>query len=400
MKRAKKNKSHLIVSNRSVEPFPGRNSCVGPKEVWKWGSDNLLPQALTLLSRTSAYHRRILNDKADYISGQGFSSDEDATRLRRLFAQANGQGETLRGVIQRIAYDRCLFGNAFLEIVTDSRASFLSLYHQDASRCRVARDGKSVVMHHDWQQFRVSESKTVPLYPLFAELPDGTCRSVYHFKEYEPMFEHYGVPKYVAGLGAAALLYRTDRWNLSRIENAFHLSGVMVLDGQVDSDQEAAQIARMAEEKFSGNPGQVMFLVKNGIEGDTTKFVPMTTSQDGDWKTLHDQAISDILAAHSWFRTLSGMDYTTGFSAERVKHEYHIALNTLIRVEQDELLEPLRTIIARVLRIDTSSMAFINRPPFEHKPGYMRVWEARRADGLDYDPADQAQQLFISQIGV
>jgi hypothetical protein len=28
----------------------------------------------------------------------------------------------------------------------------------------------------------------------------------------------------------------------------------------------------------------------------------------------------------------------------------------------------------------------------------MKVWEARKADGLEYDPEDEEQQLFLSQI--
>lgn len=44
--------------------------------------------------------------------------------------------------------------------------------------------------------------------------------------------------------------------------------------------------------------------------------------------------------AHSWFRSLSGLDYLSGFDSERILHEYEIALNTLILGEQQELLEP------------------------------------------------------------
>jgi hypothetical protein len=28
----------------------------------------------------------------------------------------------------------------------------------------------------------------------------------------------------------------------------------------------------------------------------------------------------------------------------------------------------------------------------------MKVWEARKADGLDYDESDERQQLFLSEI--
>ena len=44
--------------------------------------------------------------------------------------------------------------------------------------------------------------------------------------------------------------------------------------------------------------------------------------------------------AHSWFRSLSGLEYSAGFSAERILHEYEVALNTVILGEQAELTEP------------------------------------------------------------
>lgn len=368
------------------------------RDVWRWGSDNRLPEALATLARSSTIHRRIINDKADYISGSGLTVDPSCPRTAALVKAANGQGQSLRTIVQRLALDRCLLGNAFLEIVTDAEHGFLSLYHQDATQCRLARDGAHVVLHHDWRQYRASEAVVLPLYPRFEPQPDGTLRSVIHYKDYEPMFRHYGVPKYMAGLSASAIIWKTDRWNISRLDNAFQPSGVMVLDGDTDSEQEADEIVRMAEERFAGRPGQVMFLVKNGIDNDSTKFVPITTTSDGDWKSLHDQAVSDMIVAHSWFRTLSGLEYTTGFSAERVRYEYNIALNTLIRVEQQELIEPLRAVCADIFDEQTRSLTFVNQPPFEVKPEYMRVWEARKADGYDYDPDDPAQQLFLSQI--
>jgi hypothetical protein len=52
----------------------------------------------------------------------------------------------------------------------------------------------------------------------------------------------------------------------------------------------------------------------------------------------------------------------------------------------------------RLLGIDASSLEFVNRPPTRSKPIYMKVWEARKADGLDYDENDAEQQVFLSQI--
>ena len=371
---------------------------VESKEFWRWGIDNNLPEALALLSRRSTAHRRIINDKADYISGKGINYDATIPLLGEVVERVNGDGESLRQVLNKLAFDKSLFGNAFLEIITDESHSFLSLYHQDATRCRVAKDSQHIILHHDWAHFRTSEAKTLPIYPLYEKQSDGTLRSIVHYKDYEPMFSHYGVPQYIAGMNVSAIAYKTDRWNIARLDNSFQLSGVMMIDNAVDSESEASELARMAEQRFAGTPGQVMFIIRDESSDDNSRFIPIESQNDGDWKALHDQATSDIVVAHSWFRSLSGLDYSTGFSAERILHEYEVALNTVIIGEQSELLEPICTVISEILALDCSSLEIINRPPTRSKPIYMKVWEARKADGLDYDENDERQQLYLSEI--
>lgn len=387
------------IANRT-EPFLGSVAVAKSErvDIWNWGDDNMLPYALSLLARRSVAHRRIINDKADYIAGKGMVCSDKIPLLRHISESANGSGETLRSVISRLALDSAMFGNAFLEVVTDERRSFISLYHIDASKCRIAQDSAHVVVSSDWQNFKSSEAVTLSLFPNFEPSEDGTLRAVVHYKSYEPMFSHYGVAPYIAGIDAAAILYKTDRWNISRIDNSFQLSGVMMLDSVVDNEAAAERVVRLAEEKFAGNPGQVLFVLRDHNEGDNSRFIPIDTTADGDWQRLHTQAESDLVVAHSWFRSLSGLDYTTGFSADRILHEYEIALNTVIRPEQMRILEPIRHAIELVLGIDASSLDIINQAPTRSKPIYMRVWEARKADGLSYDENDPEQQLFLSQI--
>ncbi|MBR4844079.1 MAG: phage portal protein [Alistipes sp.] len=389
------------IANRA-EPLLGSVAVGGGRseecKVWSWGDDNMLPYALSLLARRSVTHRRIINDKADYIAGKGIICDGSSPLLSHIAECANGGGDSLRKVISQLALDGAMFGNAFLEIVTDERHSFLSLYHIDASKCRIAVDSAHVVISNDWQNFRASEAVTLALYPAFEPCDDGTLRAVIHYKSYEPMFSHYGVAPYIAGLDAAAIVYKTNRWNISRIDNSFQLSGVMMLDSVVDNEAAAERVVRLAEEKFAGNPGQVLFVLRDHNDGDNSRFIPIDTSSDGDWQRLHNQAESDLVVAHSWFRSLSGLDYSTGFSADRILHEYEVALNTVILPEQVRILEPIRHVIATVLGVDASSLDIINQPPTRSKPIYMKVWEARKADGLDYDESDPNQQLFLAQI--
>ena len=392
-------KSLVAVANRKQESlFAFSSRAVESEKFWRWGDDNLLPSALSLMSRRSTTHRRIINDKADYIAGKGFSYDEQVPLLAQIVERANGEGDSLRRIIYRLAFDKALMGNAFLEIATDEEHSFLSLYHQDASHCRLARDSQHVLLHHDWSSFKGEEAQSLPLYPRFEKQADGTLRSIVHYKEYEPMFSHYGVPKYIAGMGVSAIAYKTDCWNISRLDNSFQLSGIMMLDATMESEAEAERLVQTAEKRFAGTPGQVMFVVGGGDENNSSRFIPLESHNEGDWSALHDQATSDIVIAHSWFRSLSGLDYSAGFSAERILHEYEVALNTVILAEQEELLSPIKRILSEVAGVDGSSLEIVNRPPTRSKPIYMKVWEARKADGLEYDAEDERQQAYLSEI--
>lgn len=173
--RDKKSCRQLFVTQNRVDPFV----CMGAIQpssahYWQWGDDNQFPYALALLSRRSTTHRRIINDKADYISGKGFSYDSNIERLGDFVGTANAQGESLREVVNKLAFDKALFGNAFAEVVTDLNRSFLSVFHQDASKCRVAKDSKHVILHHNWAEFTPTDAKTLPLYPAFEQADDNT----------------------------------------------------------------------------------------------------------------------------------------------------------------------------------------------------------------------------------
>lgn len=392
-------KTSFYLTRNRIDPFVSMGATLGEdSRFWRWGDDNLFPYALSLLSRRSTTHRRIINDKARYISGKGIAFDPGNRKLALAVESVNGTGETMRQLLRKLAFDKALFGNTFLEIVTDEQRSFVSFFHQDATRCRIAKDRQHVILHHNWMEYTPAKARKLPIYPLFEKAKDGTMRSVIHYKDYEPMFENYGLPSYIAGMNVSAIAYKTDKWNISRLDNSFQLSGIMVLDADIDSDSEAERILRSAEERFAGKPGQVMFLVKGMNENESSKFIPIASNNEGDWKDLHTQATTDIIVAHSWFRSLSGLDYSTGFSSERILHEYEVALNTVILGEQEELLEPIRSVLQNIMQIDASSIQIINRPPAEPRPAYMKVWEARKADGLPYDENADDQQQFLSKL--
>ncbi len=396
-------KRHTIVLNtahNTGDDFIRTAKSGGDSGLWNWGTDNLFPVHLERLARQNASHRRVMHNKADYMSGNGFAYDERNKRLARIVQQPN-RSSSLRELCNRLAYDKVFLGNTFMEVVVNK--GVVMLFHQDATRCRISKPNDAgeewCVIDKDWTNRKTASEIALPLYPKFAEQPDGTSRSIVHCAEYEPTFMHYGVPEYIAGLISAKIGYKTADWNLDRLNNSFQLSGVMELVGGdgTSTDAELAEIGRRAEQKFAGKAGQVLFTVSN--EAGEAKFTPIQSNNEGDWTELHTISKNDVVVAHSWFLTLSGLDYSTGFSADRIINEYNVALTTIIEPAQQELLDPIRRVLGD-FGIDGTSLEFINKAPIAVKPQYMRVWEARKIDGLEYDENDPAQQVYLANITV
>lgn len=393
---AKKQKKGVKVANNipiAGDMFKPATSANNGK-VWVWGADNLFPQRLSLLARSNSIHRGIMKSKADYIAGRGFAYDDKNIALERIVKRANGE-QSLAEVMHRAIYDKIMTGNGFIEVVF--AYGQILFFHQDSTRCRVVKADSDthIVISKDWNNHLTEYDVTLPIFPAFEQQSDKTMRSIIHLKDYEPMYQHYGVPDYVAGLIDARIGYKTANWNEQRLDNSFQLSGVMSVAQDFDSEEEALAVKRQVEQKFAGKPGQVLFTISN--EAGSSQFTPIQSSNEGDWLSLHNVAKEDMVTAHSWYVSLSGLDYATGISSDRMLNEYSVALATVIKPEQEEWLEAIRAALSKV-GIDGSSLEFINKAPIIEKPIYMKVWEARKADGMDYDENDPAQQVYLANI--
>lgn len=393
---AKKQKKGVKVANNipiAGDMFKPATSANNGK-VWVWGADNLFPQRLSLLARSNSIHRGIMKSKADYIAGRGFAYDDKNIALERVVKRANGE-QSLAEVMHRAIYDKIMTGNGFIEVVF--AYGQILFFHQDSTRCRVVKADSDthIVISKDWSNHLTEYDVTLPIFPAFEKQSDKTMRSIIHLKDYEPMYQHYGVPDYVAGLIDARIGYKTANWNEQRLDNSFQLSGVMSVAQDFDSEEEALAVKRQVEQKFAGKPGQVLFTISN--EAGSSQFTPIQSSNEGDWLSLHNVAKEDMVIAHSWYVSLSGLDYATGISSDRMLNEYAVALATIIKPEQEEWLEAIRAALSKV-GIDGSSLEFINKAPIIEKPIYMKVWEARKADGMDYDENDPAQQVYLANI--
>ena len=375
------------------------------KDYIPFGEDNLLPQQISKLVRSVTIHRAIINSKRDYFLGSGLVSENKA--LVSLINQANNNHETLQDVLKKIFFDDLTFGNAYIELVTDRKRSYLFFYHIDSTTVRLAAGAKAVILHPSWADYSSDnddEAVVLPLFPDFKKMPDGQYHSVYHIKEYEPEFVNYGLPSWYSGLSSVIIAGLTDQWNQHRLENQFNAPGMLLIPG-VNTEEEAAALDAKFEE-YKGVDREhshdilIQYLqdVAPGLTRKAAQYIEFKRNEEGNWINLHNQAYNNLLSVHNWYKTLcSFFGERTGFDTHRILNEYEVALNTVIKSFQAKYLK-IFNLFFRLFGLPVDQLTFENQSPVYRINPVKYVWELRRDSGLPYDKEDPLQQLFYSQL--
>ena len=369
-----------------------------------FGSDNLFPNALALFARKSPNHRGVINSKVKYCLGDGiFPEDENNKELQTQLDSINQEGESLNHIQKKLYIDRFMTGNYYIELITDARRSFLWINHIDATKCRLSKDSKSIIISPDWSKDTGIGDKTRIIrakYPDFEADTKGEFavqRSIFHGFDYEPEFTFYGLPLYIAGKDSVQIDLRTNKWNLGRLKNSFRPGATLVVP--VKDEKEGLEVAKNIKKHHTGeeNQGKTNLIVKSRAQdnekADQTQYIPHTTDEGGSWIELHKQSTGDIIVAHSWYRALSGIADNTGFDTERILNEYNTALSSVITTEQASFLQIYDKLFREVIGQDLE-IVFRNSPPLQDD-NYKYVWELREEKGLKVDMEDPQQKIII-----
>ncbi len=395
---AKKKKAKYKAYHKQVPNTPRENPTRNENDEFiPQGVANDFPHALASLNRKSPVQRALLRSKTNYITGDGFITEVD--KLEQFLQRANAK-ETFRDVHRKIVNDKLSQGNAYLQIVYKG-GELLAAFHIDATKCRVSVDEKSVIIHPDWLRYQNNRdlAQTVAIYPEFTKGDKGARVSMIHIKDYEPEFHFYGIPSSIAGLDAAGIAYKTNKWNVSRLDNDFKTSGILIVDADF-SDEDARQFDLDFDKEFTGegNQGRVLKIRKNvGDNNEGTKFVPVTNNTEGDWISLHKQSTDELVISHQWFRSLAGLGESGQLgNTQQIRNEYTIALNTIVSDEQKNLLSVYNNIFED-FGLHDPELALVNKPIVELKDidinGILNVVAKVKAGEISKDGAILLLQL-------
>ena len=364
----------------------------------KWipfGEDNLFPQYLAELKRKSSTNRSVLAQKTIFTSGAKFVCNNE--ELRKFVDDVNANHESLRDVFKKLADDYYTFGNAYLEgVIYDGG---VNLYHLDATTVRMSKTNKEVYINPDWKRYWNQDNKIsrLPIYPNVAH-----NKFVIHFKDYEPTFNFYGLPDYVAALEHIAVDYEIGKWNHTKFKNGFQPSAIVEISGDM-GEEEAKKLVREAQKKFvgDGNNGKIMFIVKNGDTSPANVSI-IKDDSEGSWLELQRITDQNIITAHRWQPSLSGIVSSGKMNntGSEIRIAYDLAMTTVVKDTSELLLNGVRRILYNELGFDPKDLQIHYEPPVSYANEIdvklvLTINEQRRM--LDEDlPMLEDGDMFIS----
>jgi len=323
-----------------------------------FGSNNLFPQYLAELGRKSSTHRSVLAQKTIFTSGAKFVSNDDA--ISEYIKDVNADGESLRMIFKKLASDYYTFGNAYLEGVLYDGG--MNLYHIDATTVRMSKNKKEAYIHPDWAKYSTmkDDMSIIPIYPEVRE-----NRFILQFKDYEPTFSFYGLPDYVAALEHIAVDYEIGKWNHTKFKNGFQPSAIVEISGDM-GEEEAKKLVHEAQKKFvgDGNNGKIMFIVKNGDTSAANVSI-IKDDQEGSWIDLQRITDQNIVTAHRWQPSLSGLVSSGKMNntGSEIRIAYDLAMTTVIKDTSDLLLDGIKNLMYNELGFLPQDLMIHYEPP-------------------------------------
>jgi HK97 family phage portal protein len=208
----------------------------------------------------------------------------DAELVRLVTRRSAGQV-----LVETIAAQLLLHGNAFVQLLDDGRGGVGELYALRPERVTVEPDANG------WPvAFRYRVGAQVQR--LAAEDAGGRP-AVVHIKAFHPLDDHYGLGCLGAAPGAIAVHNAAARWNKALLDNAARPSGALVYDpgdGGVLSRDQFDRLRAEMEAGFAGaaNAGRPM-LLEGGLKWQAMSLTPA----DMDFNGLKAQAAREIALA-------------------------------------------------------------------------------------------------------
>ena len=213
----------------------------------KYGENNDYPEYIVDLYNKSSKHSAIIKSKVHYITGNGWSGDEDA----QSFIDYANRVESLDDLTRKVSMDIEIFGGAYMEIIWDLSGNLAEIWHCDYVKIRTNKDNTQYWYKEDWKDNKVKPDVIAAFNP---KQPKG--KQILYVKEYRPNIGIYGLPSYFAALNYIESDIEVSKHILGNAQTGFSASKLITLPNGEPNDEEKRNVDNRLRKTYSGADGK------------------------------------------------------------------------------------------------------------------------------------------------
>jgi len=275
------------------------------KDYVLFGTDNAYPEYILKLYNRSAKHNAIINSKANYILGNGWSFDElgvDAVQKSKMQLFINGFEEPLNDLTRKIILDYELFGGFALEVTWSKDGKKIAgLAHVDFTYVRSNQDNTEFYYTKNWykksgESFLKTntpeDSEDFTVYKPYGE-DDKKKPQLLYYKMYRPSLDVYPLPEYLGANVAIETDIEINNYHYNNLKNGFTATVLINFNNGVPTDEEKKKIQKEIETKLSGSDNAGKFILSFGDGKDKSAEVIVLNMSDAH--TMFEQLRKDTM---------------------------------------------------------------------------------------------------------
>lgn len=320
---------------------------------------NNYPLYLVNLYNSSSTHNAILNEKTNFITGQGWVADfkindtlETKGRVNKFIKHPN-KSESLEDLTRKIALDKKLYGGYCVEVILGKDKKISEIYHIDFGNIRRDKnDREKFYFTTDWNNkpTKNEDFETLYSFPWDASEVVENRNYIIYIKEYRPNQKEYPLPDYVASNSYVEADYEIGNFVLNNTKNGFTAGFIANFFNGQPSPEAKAVIDKEFDNMFTGSD-QAGKVLKNFSEGKEygLELTPIQANgQDDRYINLEKTITNKIFVGHQMSPALiDSVSQTTGLgnNADEKRTAIEQFQSSYVDQEQKQIEELFNSVI-------------------------------------------------------
>ena len=261
-----------------------------------YGDDNLFPQYLVDLYKSSATHSALCNTIAQMILGEGVFSSDIETRLKI-------KEWDLDEVMRKACIDLKIQGGFALEIgYSIDRTTIASVRHCPFENLRSAEADENDKVHFYWYSKDWSDRREIPI-QIKAFDPQEKVEyptQILYVNPFSPGSFYYPKPDYIGSVNYIELDKEISKYHINNIRNGLAPSFTIHFKNGVPSPEERHKIRNDIEHQLGGTTNAGKFIITYSDQPERKPdFEPFPLSDaDKQYQFLSTEVTDKIMVGH------------------------------------------------------------------------------------------------------